>query len=400
MFEINRNVVYVKGAVNGAIYNFNTGKVFSVNQTACSIIEAYIDDSLPLAGNEYLELLRDNLLISSSYIPVRFIPCLDDSVQLDMAWIEITQKCNLKCLHCYEGDTHYAVDKALDLNKWLEIIDELAALHINRLIIIGGEPCCHSQIQEIIKYATQYSFEITLFTNATLLSKDLMRLLITKKLKVKVSIYGHCASIHDQITGVNGSFEKMLRNVKYLIASKIPVYAAVIIMKENQDYVNQIFNFIHFVGMKCKRYDVIRQVRGGAQFCHTPTNKDVIKKVYMTDPNFKADKALFERNAAKNSCWYGKITITENGDVFPCEFDREYIYGNVIESSIYDIISSEKTRARWFLDFAKIDGCRDCEYRFACHDCRPLAYSICGSLENKNPRCCYDVYSGEWRKDI
>ena len=115
MFEINRNVVYVKGAVNGAIYNFNTGKVFSVNQTACSIIEAYIDDSLPLAGNEYLELLRDNLLISSSYIPVRFIPCLDDSVQLDMAWIEITQKCNLKCLHCYEGDTHYAVDKALDL---------------------------------------------------------------------------------------------------------------------------------------------------------------------------------------------------------------------------------------------------------------------------------------------
>ena len=86
----------------------------------------------------------------------------------------------------------------------------------------------------------------------------------------------------------------------------------------------------------------------------------------------------------------------ENGDVIPCEFERNYRYGNILQDSLEEIIHNEKTMSKWFFDFSTIEGCKDCEFRFACHDCRPLGLSVCGSMNTKNPRCCYDVYRGVW----
>ena len=43
--------------------------------------------------------------------------------------------------------------------------------------------------------------------------------------------------------------------------------------------------------------------------------------------------------------------------------------------------------------------CKDCEYRFACKDCRPLAKSVDGCQNGKNPRCKYDPYTGNWNKE-
>ena len=82
--------------------------------------------------------------------------------------------------------------------------------------------------------------------------------------------------------------------------------------------------------------------------------------------------------------------------MIPCEFEREFIYGNVKMHNINDIINSPRTLDKWFMDFTKIEGCKDCEYRYACKDCRPLGISICGSMTSKNPRCLYDPYKGEW----
>ena len=42
MYEINKDVVFVQGAVNGAIYDFISEKVYSINYTACEIVKRYI----------------------------------------------------------------------------------------------------------------------------------------------------------------------------------------------------------------------------------------------------------------------------------------------------------------------------------------------------------------------
>lgn len=396
MFEINNDIIFVEGALNGAIYDFNSEKVYSINESACKIVERYINNDCLDSDNDYLSTLTANKLISERFAPRPFSIIYNKEVYLEMAWIEITQCCNLRCVHCYEGNTHVSASNSLSLDDWKNVVDQLGEMKINRLIIIGGEPCCSSMVCQIIEYASRYAIDITLFTNATLITDEIFNCIVKNKISVKVSIYGYCAEIHDLVTGTYGSFHRMITSVKKLISVGVKVSSAFIVTKENEDYIQETVAFIKKIGMKYSRYDVIRQVWGGLQNAHIPTRSDVLEPVYFTKPNFRTTKRSFFHNALHNTCWYGKITIMENGNVVPCEFERSIVYGNVLKQSIKDIILNEKTQSKWFFSFDQIDECRDCEFRYACRDCRPLGLSVCGKISSKNPRCRYDVYHGKW----
>ena len=399
MYWINKDVAFLKGAKNGAIYDLKNEKVYSINDIGCEIIERYINGLSNESDYYYINQLKDNNLISIDFLPKECDKYTNYEMNLEMAWIEITQTCNMKCLHCYEGDIHKSTDTVLDLDEWKKVIDQLASLNINRLIVIGGEPGCHKNLIDILKYASRFNFKTVLFTNASLLSPEIKECIIENKIIVKVSIYGHCADIHDRITTVSGSFDKLVDTVNYLVKNEVYVEAAIIMMRENQDYLYQTIDFVQSIGMHYKKYDVIREVFGGKQSEHIPTNKDLIKRVSLTRPNFHITKEKFLNNQIRNTCWYGKITILENGDVVPCEFERTIIYGNVNENSIADILKSSVAKGCWFFDVSKIDNCKDCEYRLACKDCRPLGIAVCGNIATRNPRCHYNVYEGIWEND-
>lgn len=396
MFEINKDIIFVKGFTNGAIYNFNDNKVYSVNKSACNIIERYINNSNIESDINYLNILTRHKLISKSFLPSPYLIKNTNKITLEMTWIEITQSCNLRCIHCYEGTSHVNSPKSLSLDQWKNVIDQLYGLNIKRLIIIGGEPCCSSIICDIIDYASTYKINITLFTNATLISDDILKCIIKNKIQVKISIYGYCSKIHDSITGIPGSFNKTVSTIKKLISAKIKVFSAFIVMKENEQFVDKTIAFIKNLGMYYSRYDIIRKTWKGTQTKHIPIQKNILKYVYRTKPNFKTTKENFIKNIFHNSCWYGKISIMDNGDVIPCEFERSFIYGNVLKQSIKEIITNQRTKSRWFFNFSKISECKYCEFRYACQDCRPLGISVQGKITTKNPRCLYNVYTGKW----
>ena len=396
MYWINEDVAFVKGARNGAIYDLVKEKVYSVNSVGCDIIERYIERANIDKDFDYIRQLENNELVSPDFAPTEIRERFDADIRLEMAWIEITQTCNMKCLHCYEGDVHKSDADVLNVKEWKSVVEQLAAQNINRLIIIGGEPGCHKNLGEIMEYASQYQFKTILFTNASLLSKELMDCIIKNNIIVKVSVYGNCAEVHDRITNIDGSFEKLSKTVKYLVDNGVHVEAAIIIMHENQTSLNETIEFVKSIGMHYKKYDVIREVYGGMQNEHIPTDSDLINRVSLTRPNFCISKKKFFENQNRNTCWYGKITILENGDVVPCEFERNIIYGNIRKNSINEILNSSSTKEGWFWDFSKIEKCQDCEYRYACKDCRPLGKAVCGSMTTRNPRCCYDVYNGTW----
>lgn len=399
MYWINDDIVFLKGAKNGAIYDLVKEKVYSVNEVGCEIIIRYINGWSYESDYDYLKQLKNNKLISTHFLPKKCVEYFNSEIKLEMSWIEITQTCNMKCLHCYEGEIHKSKKNVLELNEWKNVIDQLAAQKIKRLIVIGGEPDCHKNLLDILEYASKFDFKTVLFTNATLLSKELIKCIIENEIIVKVSVYGQCAEIHDRVTTVSGSFDKPVAAVNNLVKNGVYVEAAIIIMKENQDYLYQIVNFVKEIGMHYKKYDVIREVFGGKQSEHIPTNKELINCVSLTRPNFHITKKTFLNNQIRNTCWYGKISILENGDVVPCEFERSIVYGNICKNSLTEILKSSATKVCWFLDVSKIEKCKDCEYRFACKDCRPLGMAVCGNILTRNPRCHYNVYEGIWEVD-
>ena len=397
MYQINDSCVYVKGAKNGAIYDFRSGKVYSINHLACDILDRYISDEKDPCDEKYLSKLHQNNLISENYKPIVFISEPVKDTGLEVAWIEITHICNLRCVHCYEGEYHSSTGSTLTLKEWKGIIDQLEQLRTNRLIIIGGEPCCSPYVSEIISYSSNKSMDITLFTNGTLMNNELINTIIRSKIRVKLSVYGPTPYVHDSVTRISGSYDKMVSTVKKLVNAGVKVSAAVIVMKENENFADETVKFCNSIGMRCSRYDVIREVFGGSQSDHLPLNNEILRKVYFTKPNFIADKIQFMKNIDRNSCWYGKIAIKENGDVIPCEFERDFIYGNAKDESLFNIINNDRVKSMWLWDFSKVNGCADCEFRFACKDCRPLGKGVSGELNTKNPRCLYDSHAGVWK---
>lgn len=125
-------------------------------------------------------------------------------------------------------------------------------------------------------------------------------------------------------------------------------------------------------------------------------NNDIIKTVLIDEPKFMINKEKFIRSYTGNTCLFGKFSILPDWYVTPCEFERNIFYGNVKKEDIKSILESKKLNEYWYLDFSKIDECKNCEYRFACKDCRPLA-KINGE-KSKNPRCRYSPLEGIWNK--
>jgi radical SAM protein with 4Fe4S-binding SPASM domain len=402
MYQLNQNVIYIKGFKNGAIYDFNSGKVFWVNEETCELMNKIINHADEFTEEEasYIHTLVDEKLYSVDYKPRQYTPEIDEAISLELAWLEITQACNEKCVHCYQGEQHYSAKKVITTQKWKQIISELSRNSVKRVVVIGGEPCTHKDIIEILQNLCFNKINTTLFTNGTLLRDDLLNFIIENRdlVKVKVSLYGHNSIVHDRITTIKGSFDKLIHSINILKTNHVTVDIAVVAMKENQDYLEDIRKLIIDLGFKYSGYDVIRNVYGGNQNQHCPDKPEVLEKARYSKPVFYTSKEQFLHNYNRNTCWYGKIAITETGDVLPCVFERNIVYGNVLENSIDEILNSEGLKKHWFRNFSFIDQCKDCEFRFACKDCRPLGISVRGNLAEKNPRCLYNPHSGEWRK--
>jgi hypothetical protein len=56
-------------------------------------------------------------------------------------------------------------------------------------------------------------------------------------------------------------------------------------MKENQEFVAEIENYIHSLGLEYQGYDTIRKVSNGMQVAHMADDKEVFRKGIITGPS-------------------------------------------------------------------------------------------------------------------
>ena len=70
--------------------------------------------------------------------------------------------------------------------------------------------------------------------------------------------------------------------------------------------------------------------------------------------------------------------------------ERRISYGNLKSSAIDDILEN-----RSIITKNRIEGCKNCEYRYQCFDCRCDTLSS-GNIYAKPWYCTYDPKKGEW----
>ncbi len=133
---------------------------------------------------------------------------------------EITKRCNLRCIHCYNGGntSSSAMKDELPASFWKNTIDQIVDEGCLFLLITGGDPLIRPDFSEIYEHARRRGLIVTIFSNGTLINKDHLKLFreIPPAL-IEITLYGIKEETYEKITGVKGSFRRCMEGVDRLL---------------------------------------------------------------------------------------------------------------------------------------------------------------------------------------
>ena len=128
---------------------------------------------------------------------------------------DITNKCNLRCLHCYNSSgENLASQNELTDQEVLDFIDEFKSIKLLNFCFCGGEPLLRKElIVEAAKRLRTYGCEnVAMVSNGILMTDEVIEELINAGVtRIQISLDGIKAESHDRIRNKKGVYEKALR---------------------------------------------------------------------------------------------------------------------------------------------------------------------------------------------
>ncbi|OGP67424.1 MAG: hypothetical protein A2W27_05325 [Deltaproteobacteria bacterium RBG_16_44_11] len=321
----------------------------------------------------------------------------------------ITEKCNLRCQHCYQND--YTSANELDLDELRYIADKINTTlekwnKKGTISITGGEPFMVKDkvfplLQHISSIKTIYYFDI--LTNGKLLDQPALdKLKEFKKLRrVQLSLEAADQKLNDQIRE-NGSFENTLSAIRLLKKNDFQVAIMMTISNLNKNEVEPLVNLLEKEGVDT--FSAERFIPEGVgvglkdEFLTSEELKNVFQRIYSLA--MKKDKikillyrplfALLNGNdptvGAMCSAGTNALTIMHDGTIYPCR-RLPIPIGNVMQDTLYKIWYTSDVL--WNIRNSKnIKGkCNRCDFIPVCRGCRASAYAATGDYLAGDPQC-------------
>ncbi|MDD2801117.1 radical SAM protein [Methylovulum sp.] len=132
--------------------------------------------------------------------------------------IELTQKCNFKCPHCYcPEDKSY-----LSLESIKKIIDKCHKAGVLFINFTGGEAMLRKDFLTIYRYAKSLGFMVSIQSNLSYISDNLKSEFISFKPKnIAVTIYGSSDGEYLSFTGMKNGYTNVINNLNFLWENNI-----------------------------------------------------------------------------------------------------------------------------------------------------------------------------------
>lgn len=150
--------------------------------------------------------------------------------------INITNKCNLHCQHCYGSYPTKQMETDLPTEKWLDLVDELAKYGTKRIDVAGGEPLLRKDIGEILSRMKKRHMIVSMNTNGHFVKNNID--VIRKLNTLCISLDGD-EEAHDKIKG-EGSFKKAMEAIRIAKENKVVVHTNTVITKNSIQAVQTI----------------------------------------------------------------------------------------------------------------------------------------------------------------
>lgn len=131
-------------------------------------------------------------------------------------YFNINYACNNRCVFCYSHNTKHTETphNELSFSEFEKYIKVKNISLKDRIVLNGGEPLLHSEIDKYLDFLSNTSYEVVIFSNGRL-ARNLNSKYLTSNIRFVIPIHG-CEEIHDYITGIKGSYNDTLSSMQYL----------------------------------------------------------------------------------------------------------------------------------------------------------------------------------------
>ena len=247
-----------------------------------------------------------------------------------VSWMT-TNKCNLKCVHCYQ-DAEEATDKELSCEEGKKMIDEIARAGFKVMIFSGGEPLMRPDIYELVAHAASRGLRPVFGSNGTLITPEVaVRLKEAGACAMGISVDSLDAVKHDRFRGLEHAYDLTMAGIEACKQAGLPFQLHTTVVDWNRDEVCDITNFAVEIGAMAHYVFFLIPVGRGKFIQETSLevleneqllkdfslesiiemNPDYIFVVPMGNDDAAAMKALEDQTAA-NPAW-STLDAVQNG---------------------------------------------------------------------------------------
>ena len=348
-----------------------------------------------------------------------------ETPDLSLIAINLTQRCNLACGHCYldAGTLKDGSDGELSTQEVCTLLDEIVDLDDETesgtmVVLTGGEPLVRRDLEDIIKHGAKKELAMVLGTNGALLTKARVKSLQQAGLMgAGISVDSLNPDFHDTFRGQKGSWQQTMNGIENCRQEGLSFQLHFSIMDDNAHELNDMIEFAKLSEARVINIFFLVCTGRGESFSdisplrYEQTLKEIIKAQEKYPdliirprcaPHFKRVAHQLNPESKLNQisgregdgCIAGihYARITHDGKVTACPYIEDSV-GSIREDKFTSIWSNASDFHA--LREPKLTGrCGACEYQKLCGGCRARPIAEGNGLMDGDNFCSY-VPTGE-----
>jgi radical SAM protein with 4Fe4S-binding SPASM domain len=312
----------------------------------------------------------------------------------------LTERCNLRCRHCYQGRRKVQEMTANEVKREIDGATQMFqawegehGIRVSPSIhFTGGEPFLYKGLWDVIAHSKAKGYGVAMMTNGCLITKDRAKRASSIGISdIQVSLEGP-PELHASIRG-RGSFTAAAKGVEHLVAEGNRVSANVTLSRLNAGKIEETVEVARAMGFYGIGFSRIVPCGSGKALLDSLLTPQELKSAYQKvislnsasfevisgDPlvgMLSGTKPPTGCNLTLSGCSAGfsGITIVSNGSVMPCR-RIGLIAGNLKKKSLRTIWASSRLLWKLRRRESYTGKCGHCSLWPSCRGCRAVAYA-------------------------
>ncbi|HVP33934.1 MAG TPA: pyrroloquinoline quinone biosynthesis protein PqqE [Steroidobacteraceae bacterium] len=326
--------------------------------------------------------------------------------------LELTYRCPLHCVFCYNPTEFASVGKELPTAEWLRVLREARALGAVQLGLSGGEPLVREDLEPIVAEAHALGYYINLITSGVGMTEERISALKAAGLDhIQLSFQDSTRELNDFLSSTR-TFELKARVAELIRKYGYPMVLNVVLHRLNIDHVGEILAMAETLGAQYVEL-ANTQYYGWAWLnrAHLLPSRAQLERAEEATRRFRARVGTamqiyfvvpdyFETRPKPCMNGLGSVflTIAPDGIAMPCHAARMLpglSLPSVREQSVREIWYDSPAFNHFRGEAWMKEPCRSCPERSADFGgCRCQAYLLTGDAANADPVCDLSPHHG------